>query len=366
MSQDRLIQSNAQTSDANGQATFRIGPAEQGLVYQGTVQIPNSPSGALFVATVLSANWGQFAGPTNFGPIQLWGGETLTVTATGLTPNTNFVMTYFGVAIDENSAIPIPPSAPESVVTVETATKLVDGVSFVPGTTNIIIHPPTLTRRLTIEFKPASGNDFDMALIKLVGVTTGIVYFQEAPNPHGSTQAIPEIVFTAIEPAVDATYSLIIANSGAQNIKVWVVASSTNPLILGQDSNPLSIEQPITVQGIGPTGSVHNPVWVYRFLNSVSSILPASGVATQLVGAPPAGSVNMLGMMSIGLTAGCAAVTLTDGSGNVLWSAFVEAGIQPHFTMELLIADKVNATVISGQTVRVTMTYDQMPIVSTA
>lgn len=365
MTQSRLLLSVAATSDSKGAATFTLQTTEQGYVYEGSVQIPNSPSGALFVAKVLGTFWGQWAGPTNFGPVQTWGGEFLTVTATGLTPNTSFTMTFTGVEKLEEEAEPIPPAAPTSVVSVETATKLVNGTAFAPGASTLNITPPTLTRRLTIEYKPQSGNDFDLALLKVVGTTTGIVYYQATPDPHGSVQAIPEIQFTAIEPSVDATYQLQVSNSGGQPINIWVVASSTNPLILGQDSNPIAIEQPVVVQGIGPISSAHNPVWTYRLMNSYSSILPASGVATQLIAAAPSGYVNFLGTLTIGLTAGVAAVTLADGSGNIFWSIDQIAGQPSSYQLDLALTNKVNATIVSGQTVRVTITYDQMPVVAT-
>lgn len=365
MSKERLIKSFAATSDTAGAATFTLGPAEQGYVYEGTVQVPNAPSGALFNASVLNTNWGQWAGPTNFGPIQLFGGESLTVVATGLTPSTSFTMTFFGVWMPDDEAEPVPPAAPMSVVSVETATKLVNHQSFAPGTTAITIQPPSLTRRLTIEYKPESGNDFDVALIRVVGTTSGIVYFQVAPDPHGSIAAIPEIQFTAIEPSVDPKYQLIVTNSGTQNVDVWVVASTTNPLILGQDSNPIAVEQPVTVQGIGPTGSVHNPVWTYRFMNSWASIVPTSGVATTLIPAAPAGYVNMLGTLSIGLTSGVATVSLQDSTPSIFWSLSIEAGQPASFPLDLLLTSRVDVVMVSGAPVRVSITYDQMPIVTT-
>lgn len=365
-SPERLVQAVAATADTTGAISFRLGPCPLGYVWQGSVTVTNAPSGALFNSAVATTPWGQWAGPTNFGPVQLWGNETLTVTGVGLQASTQYSMTFFGVAMPESMATPLPPVAPLSTVSVETSTKLVDGSSFAVGASAITIHPPSLTRRLTIEFKPQSGNDFDVGFLQVTGTTTGIVYFAAIPDAHGSTLAIPEVSFTAIEPSVDPSYQVEIINNGTQPILLWIVASTTNPLVLGQESNPIAITEPVTVQGIGPTGSVHNPVWVYRFVNSYNSITPTSGVATTLISAPPSGSVNLLGMMTIGITSGCAAVTLTDNAGSIIWSAMVNAGEGPsHFQLDLLIAGLVKVTIVSGNTVRVTITYDQMPIVDT-
>lgn len=227
MAKERLIKSVSTTSDSQGRGTFTLGPAEQGYVYEGSVQVPNAPAGALFVATVLTTNWGQWAGPTNYGPIQLYGGEFLTVTATGLNPSTSYVLTIFGVWGPEEEFDPKPPAAPESVVSVETATLLVNGA--VPaGSPNRItnIRPPSLTRRVTVV-----GTGFGVNTIySLTGDQTGTLYGLFNPGLH-----VPQ--FAAIEPTIDQTYTLTyISGSGASGA-IWVLASFTNPLV---DTNPAS------------------------------------------------------------------------------------------------------------------------------
>lgn len=230
MPQTRLIRAVAAISDSQGRIVaganaFNLGPAEQGYVYKGAVQVPNAPAGALFQATILGANWGQWAGPTNFGPIQMWGGETLQVTAVGLTPLTNYVLTFFGVEMPEDEAEPIPPSAPMSVVSVETATLLIAG-QVPAGAPNAItnIRAPSLTRRVTV-----IGTGFGVDTVyALIGEQTGTAYGIFNPGNH-----VPQ--FAAIEPTIDQTYKLqYISGSGASGA-LWVLASFTNPLI---DTNP--------------------------------------------------------------------------------------------------------------------------------
>lgn len=229
MPRERLIKSVSATSDSQGRATFTLGPAEQGYVWEGSVQVPNCPAGALFTATVLSTNWGQWAGPTNFGPVQLYGGETLTVTAVGLNPSTNYVLTIFGVWVEEDEAKPIPPAAPQSVVAVETTTLLVNGVTPA-GVNHTIsgIRPPSLTRRLTII--PSNGG---AGTGTVTGDVTGAVYGTFNPGFHS-----PQYV--AIEPGVDPTYTIAINNASGGSI--WVLASFTNPLVASNDLLPVKVE----------------------------------------------------------------------------------------------------------------------------
>lgn len=228
MARERLIKSVSATSDTQGRATFRLGPAEQGYVWEGSVQVPNCPAGALFNATVLSTNWGQWAGPTNFGPIQLYGGESLSVTAVGLNPSTNYVLTIFGVWMADEEARPIPPAAPESVVAVETTTLLVNGVTPAGVNHQITgIRPPTLTRRLTII--PSNGAT---GVGTITGDVTGAVYGTFNPGFHS-----PQYV--AIEPAVDPTYTISVNNASGGSI--WVLASFTNPLVESNQLFPIRV-----------------------------------------------------------------------------------------------------------------------------
>lgn len=244
MPRERLIKSVSATSDSQGRATFTLGPAEQGYVWEGSVQIPNCPAGALFTATVLSTNWGQWAGPTNFGPVQLYGGETLTVTAVGLNPSTNYVLTIFGVWMAEEEARPIPPAAPQSVVAVETATVLVNGVSPAGSPNKITgVRPPTLTRRLTIV--PSGGAAGE--IYQVIGDTTGAVYGTFQPGVH-----VPQYV--AIEPAIDPTYTLQYLSGSAASCTLWVLASFTNPLVESNNLFPIR-----AIPWFGPYNSTFGP-----------------------------------------------------------------------------------------------------------
>lgn len=232
---ERLITAVAATSDANGLITFRQGPCPLGFVWQGSVTVTNAPSGALFNASVASTPWGQWAGPTNFGPVQLWGNETLIVMGVGLQPSTQYSMLFFGVALPEHMADPLPPVAPLSTVVVETATLIAAAVTVAGGGGNFVIQPPSLTRRLTLVIDgtnktPSSGG------VSVTGVQTGTLYGVSAVVAAGNTSPP---TFYAIEPAVDQTYK--IQYDGAGSVKIWVLASFTNPLVTTNQNTPLAV-----------------------------------------------------------------------------------------------------------------------------
>lgn len=339
----RLIRSVAATSDANGMITFLLGPAETGLVYEGNCTVPNAPSGALFVATILSTNWQQWAGSTNAGPFQLWGGETLQVIGTGLTPNTSYVLTMFGVSLPEEYAVPSPPAAPMSVVSVETATLLVNGVT-VASNGSINIHPPSLTRRLTVIIDGTNLTSTNVTM-EIAGDVSTALYFSTDQILSGPLQ--PPL-FAAIEPSVDPTYTIsFLAFNGT--IKVWVLASVTNPLIEGNPSSPIPIV---------PSGS--NTFDTYPFLDSSFSATVASpGVTGQTVVNAPGGlNWAMLGTLSIQGSGGACSVQLTNGVGNIFWAMNMNLGDGPNsFPVLRRTTSAVLMNIVCGGTIRVSLTY---------
>lgn len=291
---ERLIQAVAATSNANGLISFSLGPCPLGFVWQGSIVVTNAPSGALFTTSVGSTPWGQHAGATNFGPVQLWGNETLTVAGVGLQKLTQYSMLFVGVALPEQMADPLPPVAPSSVVEVETSTLLVNGQEF-SGAGAVTLTPPSLTRRLTVVVRSGSTSNTIMALL---GQTTGATYGSGTFNNVDG----PDVFYFSIEPTVDAQYTL--SFGGTVACTVWVTANTTSPLVSTEASGELVIAQPvlvtfgqpITVAG-GPTGPFNA-----HFLANPS---PANNVA--LIAAPGVGNsiyVQTLNIGGVAATAG--------------------------------------------------------------
>lgn len=275
---ERLVTATAATSDGNGAITFRQGPCPLGFVWQGSVTVTNAPSGALFNATVASTPWGQWAGPTNFGPVQLWGNETLVVTGIGLQKNTQYSMLFFGVAMPEELAEPLPPVAPLSTVSVETSTLLVNAQTF-SGAGSVILTPSSLTRRLTVVV--ASGSTLD-TLVALVGRQSNAVYGSGTFNSVDG----PTVFYFAIEPTIDQTYTL--SFSGTVSCTAWVTANTTSPLV--KPGAPIAIVQPVAVTGPfgAPINVAGSPVGPFNLTTGVQN--KAVGNNQSVIAAPGAGN----------------------------------------------------------------------------
>lgn len=287
---ERLITAVAATSDATGGITFRQGPCPLGFVWQGSVTVPGAPSGALFNSSVASTPWGQHAGSTNFGPVQLWGNETLIVVGVGLQKNTQYSMLFFGVAIPESIADPLPPVAPLSIVSVETATPLLVGQVLNAGAPNVTITPPSLTRRLSIVVNQSLGS----GQLSVVGTTTGQIYYTVLLSGLN----IPGPLFVAIEPSIDASYQIqFVLQSGTQ-LMIWVVATATNPLVEGNQGLPLNVVFGGSVSGVFP--STGNPTT--NPFKSLASGIFAVGNNQQVIAAPGAG--QSIYIQDIGISGG--------------------------------------------------------------
>lgn len=88
------------TSDASGAFTYNAPPPTgSGLYVQVAVAVLNGIGGT-FTAKVSGMPWGQWSGAQPFGPITYQGSLTLTITATGLNPNTPYLIQLSGI-VDE-------------------------------------------------------------------------------------------------------------------------------------------------------------------------------------------------------------------------------------------------------------------------
>lgn len=346
---ERLIQAVAANSDANGLIAFRLGPCPLGFVWQGSVTITSAPSGALFNASV-GTPWGQWAGSTNFGPVQLWGNETLTVAGIGLQKSTQYSMLFFGVAMPEWMADPLPPVAPLSTVSVETSTLLVNAATATnAGFTDVTV--PSLTRRLTVVV--ASGA-FATTRVSVVGNTTGAAYgFSDVVGPGTA--------YFAIEPTIDPAYRISVSGTGG--INYWITANSTNPLIVTDDSHPLDIAQPVTVNqqngtifdvGGSPIGTVDHYL----------SVTGGGGGATfTVVAAPGVGNSLYLQSCSVLNAAGAVATFLMQDTGGTVFDSFGLATAPPDnneqhiFPGCLRISPNLGISCIASGLCRVSITY---------
>jgi hypothetical protein len=336
---ERLVLAAAATADANGLIAFRLGPAPLGFVWQGSVTVTNAPSGALFTASVASTPWGQWAGPTNFGPVQLWGNETLTVAGVGLQKNTQYALTFFGVSLPEAQADPLPPVAPTSVVAVETATLLVNGVAFGGP---VSIRPPTLTRRLTIVAQSTSAVT-PTGVYAVKGDTSGAIYGTFTVLNPSTRAAVPQ--FIEIEPAIDATYTISNIAGANGSFTLWVLASSTNPLVAANPNTPLP-----TIDSYGPFTQIFDVAIAANTINQGLLVASATGFSyflqTLTVACKAANGIMYLAFHAVGSSNAIARMILpSTGSETITFpGGFEIASLQ----VDTFFATTVGSLIVSG------------------
>lgn len=112
----QLYQTATVTTDAMGNAQLKFGPPRVNRIWQGTVQVLNSPQGTQWTVAVGLQQFGYLFAPGPAGPFQLLNGQTLTLTTTGLTPGDTYTAVLSGV--DDPSENPSPYTGPTIVTSV--------------------------------------------------------------------------------------------------------------------------------------------------------------------------------------------------------------------------------------------------------
>jgi len=174
-----------------------------------------------------------------------------------------------------------------SMVNVETATLLVANQTMTAGNggTSIIITPPTLTRRLTLIID-ATNLSSSNAEIDVIGNTTNVVYAAGILRP-GQFQTTP--LFVAIEPGVDATYTILNSKVAGGTYQLWVLASTTSPLIAGTPFSPITVIGPQSIGSNTPPINVSgSPIGTFSIGADVA--VSAATANQQLIAAQGAGN----------------------------------------------------------------------------
>lgn len=130
-------------SDANGNLTVTFANTPPGFVDTGTVFIANAPAGAQVIPTVASTPQFGYALGGQAIAVQVVDGDTLTVSAIGLPPLTNFTAYFNGTRLPvgevNNWLAPFPATPPLSVPTASSVQSL--GVSNAPPYPTIVAAP---------------------------------------------------------------------------------------------------------------------------------------------------------------------------------------------------------------------------------
>ena len=114
----QLFQSSSATADANGNVSLAFPSAPQGRVWQGSISIIEGPAGQSFTLMVGGSKFGAITSPGPGGPYQFVSSQSISLTATLVTPGTTFVAVLSGT--DDSVEAPTPYTGPVAVSTVST------------------------------------------------------------------------------------------------------------------------------------------------------------------------------------------------------------------------------------------------------
>lgn len=362
MTVTRLVQSATATSDSSGNITFNLGPAALGEVWEGSLQIPNIPTGANFTARISSTLWGSWTGPTSFGPIQMWSGETVVVSGTGAAANTQYTVVMNGIwRADDGTVLPIGPSAPMATVPVEPLLLILPTQSFASG--QVSFHVPKYCRRVQFLI---TGYPLAQATlnVRISGSNSPIFWYNEVISNVSSTSigTAPNAFtdWTYLEPDLEGdppSFFFLDANGvTSATAKITVLGTMTSPTV--RVENP--IWKPVPVSLV--TNTAANPVFTAaeEAINSYASQI--ANAATVSLIAVDAANFTRLGTLTVNnpTATGCQ-WGLLDGVGGFIASGFTATNSTtpvPLWPLKLAKgAGPVQFQNFTAATIRATLTF---------
>ena len=128
-----------------------------------------------------ATQWGEWGGNSVYGPVQAQPNRQLVVTATGLIPNTTYVLTWLGSEQTSREAEVVYPSANSTALTALTtpavAQQLYSNVSPVTAPFSQDVSLPPGVRTLVIQLSSVSGTFSNPFSLGVIGDLSGITYY---------------------------------------------------------------------------------------------------------------------------------------------------------------------------------------------
>ncbi len=213
------------TSSSTGTATFNFPMAPQGSVISGTVSIPTAPILTLTSATLSGLVIGQWRGNNPWGPVEANPTQILSLSSTGLAPNTMYTAVWMAQTVPVASA---PGNTPAALLTTEVVA--VQSFSEDLGTQTaplgdeplVFSGIPPFTESLLISADAASGT----TTYTVMGNQTGTNYFASYGIPVTSA-IVGYSVVVPIVGLIDNSVTITPTSNGP--IAVTVYALSTTP-----------------------------------------------------------------------------------------------------------------------------------------
>lgn len=100
----RLLEFATASTDVNGNWAATFDPVPLGIGWQGTVSVPGAVVTTVFSLAINSKPIGAPQGATPWGPITALGGERISISGSGLLPNTVYQAVLVGIMLDDLNA----------------------------------------------------------------------------------------------------------------------------------------------------------------------------------------------------------------------------------------------------------------------
>ena len=287
-----LYQPAGGTVNASGAVVMAFQSPGQGYTWTGTVNVPNATGNETWTVSVGNAlsgsPWGTFLGNSPWGPVQASEGQTVTITATGLTPGKTYNAVLIG-QIDPSGQAPIAMPLPQPLTLAQISGAINAAVSgtvnaaaaefaftnspWNPNAVNVSqtftfpANSPAITGVAVTYWANPGGNA--AAQIVITGLTTGNTYLSLIAD-HG------QWVFpfsNLIEPAgLKVTLNQVNGDTAAKSNELSVVGLTSpefvrtlaGPGIAGPDSSNRLAMAPNGSVAIAGTGSRTNVIRVWN------------------------------------------------------------------------------------------------------
>lgn len=310
----RFRQTGQGTATATGTVTVPIlGPCPAGSVMTGTVTITNAPPASQWSVLVSGSPIDTTSGSASCAGVQLEGGETLSLTGTGLAPGVTYQAIYTGIIDDaEYAEITVP--GHDTVSTLSSPSFIGQAFASTLGTPTVTptfsIPPGATALMASVSYvQGATGS----GTLTVTGATSGYPVMNQALAP-GTGPITTGYVF----------YGLLDLNDSAINVFLQAVGLSTSITVsfyavFGGEifipSGPVTIVQQPFVATPNLAGILLGAT-VAGTKDTAVNIGFATVGPTTLTPSPPAGALYRVGTIS-GNAVGATTFTVTGAvSGN--------------------------------------------------
>lgn len=294
----RLLELATASADASGTWTAVFDPVPLGTAWWGTISVPLLTPSQTANLLVGNKQIGVIPGSSPWGPIAALGGERVTLTATGLTPNKVYQGVWVGIIRDNLDVRELVAPQPIAVPLAGGGGGAVTWACDLAGSTD------TCQTLVAIAGNPlALGSPLVGQVIEWNG--TDLVF--ATPSAGGVTSVTAADASLTISPTTGA----VLASRAALTGDVTAPAGSNTTTLAAIDGNPVTAPTPSSGQGLLWNGSAWVPTAVVNSFNTRTGavVLTVTDIES---------TFTAKGQLFLGTGAGTGALLAIGSTGQVL------------------------------------------------